>query len=157
MIVVLFCLSTLTFKTEAEEIKDKEFQTFFSEIQERLKDNKGSYGIFINYIDFGTFNKKCKSDFFGAFLWFVGKVEADYEIISKLSSKNNYFLNGEEGCEGWQIKTNSKKNLKQYKLEWWRTCDNDELEGCGCTFQKIKYKEWGENKEGWRIVDFFYL
>ena len=51
VIVVLFCLSTLTFKTEAEEIKDKDFEEFFKSFQLDLKRSKGDSLAISKYVD----------------------------------------------------------------------------------------------------------
>ena len=168
IIAVLFCLSAMTFKTEAEEIKDKDFQKFFTDFQYNLKENKGEIDIEY-YIDYSAIKKQSKSvkDFvdnhFRAFFRFTRALQEDYGIIIKLSSLNKYEIKFEGMDENgnyltlpnnyelwypysWSIK---KKGKNQYSLLFYDNgADNDMRWGVGCTFAKTG--------DGWSIIDFYW-
>ena len=156
IIAVLFCLSAMTFKTEAEEIKDKDFIEFFNKFQEKLKIEKGGIRSVSNWdfnINFSVLKKQSKSvkDFvdnhFCAFISFLEIIQYSYLAICDLNQINKYeiYLDEDRECESWHLYP--KKN-KQYNLEYYdHGCDNDEYYICGCTF--------GKNNGKWEIIDFY--
>ena len=91
IIVVLFCFSAMTFKTEAEEIneiKDKDFLEFFKEFQEHLKYNKGSNDYIPLLIDCSSFNRDdyCNG-YIISLIDFIGCVNSYYKELANLSKK----------------------------------------------------------------------
>lgn len=165
IIAVLFCLSAMTFKTEAEEIneiKDKEFLEFFKKFQKDLEESKGQMD-YSYYIDYSAIKKQSKSvkDFvdnhFRAYFEFNSYVREYYELILKLSPLNKYdfpFDNYENGPEydensvlSWSL-SKVKKNI--YDLYFFDNgYEDDHRWGVGCTFAKTG--------DGWHIIDFYWL
>lgn len=164
IIAVLFCLSAMTFKTEAEEINeinDKEFLEFFKKFQEYLKVGKECINL-EDYIDYSAIKKQSKSvkDFvdnhFRAFLRFTRAVQNDYGIIIKLSPLNKYYFpfdyygNGPEYDEHSYLSWGLYKDKKNtYLLFFYDEGYEDDQEwGVGCTFAKTG--------DGWSIIDFYW-
>ena len=152
IIAVLFCLSAITFKTEAEEIKDKDFKEFFKEFQEELKQGKGHID-FNQYIDYSSIKKQSKSvkDFvdnhFKAYVWFTSAVYEHYECILKLSPLNKYYVEDDSFyIERWSV--NKMKN-NRYSLNYLFMGDDDYRWSAECIFAKI---DNGWHK--WSIIDF---
>lgn len=115
IIAVLFCLSAMTFKTEAElkKIPDKDFEEFFTNFQKELKKNKGKYNVY-EHIDWKRLENKIRDskkedDVLPTFIFrideFADILNKQYNIICNMSQKNNYVVSKNRkwktGYEDW--------------------------------------------------------
>ena len=115
IIVVLFCLSAMTFKTEAElkKIPDKDFEEYFTNFQKELKKNKGNYEKNLenithwSRIDLTRLEERaCSKENNNSFssILFLVKEFADilnkqYNLFCNMSQKNKYIV---EKGRGWK-------------------------------------------------------
>ena len=99
IIAVLFCLSAMTFKTEAElkKIPDKDFEEFFTNFQKGLKNEKHRSSYFLYDIDWNRFknivcNNKYRIDdiFCRDITYFLDVIDDSYNLICNMSLKNKY-------------------------------------------------------------------
>ena len=100
IIAVIFCLSAMTFKAEADlkTIPDKDFEEVFTNFQKELKSWKGMHNVWIlnEYIAWNVILKRnCNKDLdisweAGTFAYFYEYINRDYKTICNMSKKNKY-------------------------------------------------------------------
>lgn len=155
IIAVLFCLSAMIFKTEAQdinEIRDKEFIEFFKSFQKELKESKGE--CISNYIDCSLLIKKCKSnegnpyEFVSGLTHFTFLVKKDFNKICNLSKKNKYDVASNKYCSWWLLYNDDNYIYENYGV---RSVYNLYYGNGGgstnCIFAKID--------DEWKIIWFF--
>ena len=136
IIAVLFCLSAMTFKAEAElkKIPDKDFEKIFVQFQKDLKETEGYISI-IYLLDEYVDRTEMGKDYEG-FAYFVQWLTFGYKDICKLSKNNKYRFGG------WELNYDIYDWAKnQYTLD----CSFGDL-GLICYFNKINGK--------WKITNF---